>query len=333
VRIALAVLACTSMFATGCQEQQPAAHVATPVASHATPAVVLHCSLPVIALRTAGFVDFPSGTFRPDRSAPADLLSGGYVYAWGIHRWVKAPFNTLEYQALSPDGTELAVLEPPTRSGYTNVAVVDLASGASRHVGELGASAARIISFQRDGIYLTAGLVFRMDATTGAVTVIGPYAADAGVAGPGAWSWVTSSAVWYSLLPAPNQAAENSILSVSVTDGKLQKWYTAPASRAVSIVGFVTPSEPLAVEYGNDASHKQLTDLQFMLLTAPGTTRRLDFGPSLSPAPWGMSDATGVWLSTGGHLWLYDERGLESMADISAAVGQGVSATPLGPCH
>jgi len=335
VRPAAAVVSTLLIVACGVQ---PTANVASPAASaapatpRATPAVDLHCSLPVIALSTAGFVDFPAGTFRPDPAAPANLLAGGYVFAWGVHRWVKAPPGLLAYQALSPDGTALAMLETP-RAGSTGVAVLDLKTGASRHVGQIAGAGARIIAFRAGGIYLAEDLVFRMDATTGAVTVIGPDRPGEATAKAGLWNWVTPTDAWYALLPQPQTGGGDSVLSLSLADGKLTHWYTAPANRAVSILGFVTPSEPLVVEYGSDAARKQMPDIQFKLLKSPGVIQRLGFGSSPQPAPFGVADDFGVWLTTGGHLWLYDRGGLEPMANVSAAIGPGVSPTPLGACH
>jgi hypothetical protein len=210
---------------------------------------------------------------------------------------------------------------------------MDLQSGATRHAGFLPRPGGRVIGFRADGIYLAADLVYRMDPATGALKVIGPNGTDRSVAGGGFWFWVTSTEAWYSLLPVPNQGDLKSVLSLSLSDGKLRTWYTAPAQRAVSIVGFVGPSEPLVVEYGNDASRREMADLQFMLLTGPGSVKKVAFSASSAPSPWGITDAAGVWLSSGGHVWIYDQRGYEPMADVGDAIGHGVEPTPLGTCH
>src|SRR5919109_4338215 len=87
----------------------------------------LRCSLPVRVGDELGFVDFPSGRFRADPSAPAPEPVAGFMYAHGAHRWVKVTYAFAEYQ-MSPDGTELAELERPTGSDRfpTGVSLRDL---------------------------------------------------------------------------------------------------------------------------------------------------------------------------------------------------------------
>jgi hypothetical protein len=309
-RLAVASLALTLLAACDTSPRQSHNPVlASPVRSAAD----LSCSLPVRVGGTLGFVDFPSGRFRVDASAPVPEQNAGYLYANGARRWVKVFYAFAEYQ-LSPDGTQMATVERAEGSFSfpTEVVLIDLKSNKSRRIATLPA-AIRVLGYLPDGIYVYGGSIFRIDPTTGKVTEIKPTPAEA--VSNGLWFWVTPSAAWSSLIAGPNQGDRDSVKSIRLSDGSVTTWYTAPATRSVSILGFVSPDTPLVAEY-NTEPYDRMTGVSFMLLTEPGNARALNFDPSINA--WGVTDSFGVWLSSPDHLWLYDSAGLFSMTKVPA---------------
>lgn len=274
----------------------------------------LHCSLPVQVGNQFGFVDFPSGRFRVDPSAPAPQAnpSVGTLYASGARRWVVVFYGFAEYE-MSPDETQMAAFErDPSGSRFpTGISLVDLKTNKSRHLATLPGPAVRILGYLPDGIYVIGGAVYRVDPATGRVTTIKPT--PPGAIATDLWFWVTPFAAWASLIAGPNQSDMNPVQSISLSDGKVTTWYTAPATRSVSILGFVAPDEPLVAEY-NREPYDHMTGVKFMLLTQPGAAQPLDFDPSITA--WGITDSFGVWLTSGGHLWLYDRAGLFAIANV-----------------
>ena len=185
------------------------------------------------------------------------------------------------------------------------------------------------ITWRADGVYLDNGLVVHLDPQTGKSSAIDAHGYDLAQAKAGLWAWVTSTDAWYSLAVGPNQVDQNTILSMSLTDGSLSAWYTARPGRSASILGFVAPREPLIVDY-NREPYDRLTGAAYMLLTAPGVTDTIDADPALSP--WGLTDTMGVWMSSPGHVWLYNGSGLHAMADVKSAVGSEIPGVGAGPC-
>lgn len=277
----------------------------------------------MVSATHAGFVDFPSLRFREDRSYPRDNQMGAF-YAQGAHRWIRAQ-STFGYQALSPDGTQLVQFAQGSQ-GSIDVYLENLTNGKRRRVGSIANPFLRPIGFVGDDLYLAGGLVYRLNVRTGQVDLLGPKAADAERANQGLWFWATSTGAWYSLIAGPNQGDRNSVYSLSV-DGNMTTWYTAPATRSVSIIGFVKPDEPLAVEY-NTEPYDRMTGVQFMLLTKPGSVQTLALDPSINA--WGFTDSVGVWLSSPGHLWLYNEAGLNAIADLSSVFGSNLPGVAGG---
>jgi hypothetical protein len=321
-RVSIALLVSSSLLA-GCNPT-PGPPNRIQSANPVRAAADLSCSLPVVTTSHIGFVDFPSGRFREDRTAPA-RHGFGLAYAHGAHRWVETEY-TFGYQRLSPDGTEIAQTNITSGQGFTDIYLTNLTTNKVRHIGEVPGGV-HVIAFRPDGLYLSNGFfVLRMDPATGNAVQIGPKGAGAATANQGLWFWVTSTAAWYSLIAGPNQGDRNPVLSMSLTDGTLTTWYTAPASRSVSILGFVAPDMPLVAEY-NTEPFDRMTGVSFMLLTAPGITQSLNFDPSV--AAWGVTDSMGVWLESPGDLWLYDSAGLIPMADV--ALGSQPLAV-AGPC-
>src|SRR5579864_409610 len=319
-RVSIALIA-TSFLLAGCgTSPTPPTRIvsANPVRSAAD----LTCSLPVVTPTRIGFIDFPSGRFRQDAKAPTGQF--GLAYSAGAHRWVTTEY-TFGFQLLSPDGTEIAQVNGgpiysgpngPSGQGFTDVYLTNVTTNKMRHIGRVSGRA-RVIAFRPDGLYLTNGLVLRMDPATGNTVELGPKG-SAVAANQGLWFWVTSTAAWYSLIAGPNQGDGNPVLSMSLADGSVTTWYTAPANRSVSILGFVAPDEPLVVEY-NTEPFDRMTGVAFMLLAAPGVAHTLSFDPSM--AAWGVTDTMGVWLDSPGHVWLYDKAGLISMADVTGSLG------------
>jgi hypothetical protein len=294
----------------------------------------IRCSLPIVTPTHVGFIDFPSGRFSEDPKAPTGNPFG-LVYSPGAHRWVATAY-AFGYQLLSPNGAEIAningdlIYSGPngsSGSGFTDVYLTDVATNKMRHIGRV-AGRARVIAFRPDGLYLTNGLILRMDPVTGNTVELGPKGAAAAEADQGLWFWVTSTAAWYSLIALPNQGDRNPVLSMSLANGATTTWYTAPANRSVSIIGFVAPDEPLVVEYDTEP-YDRMHAVSFMLLLAPGVTQSLTFDPSI--VGWGVTDTMGVWLRSPGHVWLYDKAGLVSMADVTGALGSE-SPGVAGPC-
>ena len=275
----------------------------------------LNCSLPVRVGEKYGFVDFPSGRFRVDTSAPSPQQNSmGYLYAHGARRWVPVSYSFAEYQ-LSPDGTEMVAFEPVTGSARFSSAIslIDLRTSKSRHLASLPGPGVRILGYLPDGIYVYGGSIYRVDPATSKVTEIKPDILNA-TAG-GSFFWVTSAYAWSSLIAGPNQGDMDSVTSISLHDGSVTTWYTAPATRSVSVLGFVAPDKPLVAEY-NTEPYDRMTGVSFFLLTGPGASEKLSFDPSI--IAWGVTDSFGVWLASPGHLWLYDSAGLFSMASVHA---------------
>jgi hypothetical protein len=259
-----------------------------------------------------GFIDFPAGRFRIDASAPVPERNAGYRYANGARRWVKVFYAFAEYQ-LSPDGTQMAAMARPDGSSRlpTEVVLIDLKTNKSRRIATLPGGAFWILGYLSDGIYVYGGSIFRIDPTTGKVAEI--KAKPAAALSNGLWFWVTPTDAWSSLIAGPNQGDKNSVQSIRLSDGSVTIWYTAPATRSVSILGFVAPDRPLVAEY-NTEPYDRMTGVSFMLLTQPGKAKVLNFDPSIKA--WGVTDSFGVWLSSADHLWLYDSAGLFSITKV-----------------
>lgn len=314
MRALAAALASVSIFAAACDNSTPARHVVT-AAKPVRSASDLSCSLPIRVANRFGFVDFPSGQFRADPSAPAAEQSVGRIYAHGARRWVLVTYGLAEYQ-LSPDETEMVAFERVTGTATfpTGIALVNLSTNQTRHLATLPGPGARILGWLSDGIYILGASIYRVDPSTGHVTEIKVK--------PGAatdlWFWVTPYAAWSSLIAGPNQGDQDSVRSISLSDGSVTTWYTAPPTRSVSIVGFVGPSTPLVIEY-NTEPYDRMTGKSFMLLTRPGTLEKLNFDTAI--AEYGVTDSFGVWLTSPGHLWLYDSAGLLPMATLPTDFG------------
>lgn len=296
----------------------PPVAATTPVQSAAD----LHCSLPVVTATRAGFIDLPSATFRADPQAPPPQHNFGLTYSFGAHRWVTTLYG-FGYGLLSPDGRAFVEAQgPPMYSGSgqpaaaTDLYLVDVTTLKRKKIGSVPGRA-RPIAYRQDGIYLDEGAVLRFDPATGRYVNIGrpPASSFSG------WFWITSAGAWSSLIAVPNQSDRNPVLSMSLQDGSVKTWYTSPAERSVSILGFVKPDEPLLVEF-NREPYDHMTGLSFMLLTAPGAKQSLNFDPAI--VAWGFTDTAGVWLDSPGHVWLYNESGLLRIADVSGSIGNEI---------
>lgn len=303
--------AAAALLTAACSTTPPPEKTVT-TANPVRSAADLSCSLPVKERDRFGFIDFPSGRFRVDTSAPAPQPNQGYLYAHGARQWVLTHYAFAEYQ-LSPDETQLAALEAPSGNARlsTGISLVDLKTSRARHLATLPGPAVRILGFLPDGIYVFGFSIYRVDPATGEVTVIKPEPPEAVT--NGLWFWVTPYAAWSSLISGQNQSDKDSVLSIALSDGSVTTWYTAPATRSVSILGFVAPDKPLVAEY-NTEPFDRMTGVSFMLLRKPGIAETLNFDPSI--VAWGISDSFGVWLSSPGHLWLYDAAGQFLMADV-----------------
>src|SRR4029077_2599785 len=100
------------LLTAACNTSPPAPPVKTVTrANPVRSAADLTCSLPIKAGDRFGFIDFPSGRFRVDTSAPAPQPNQVFLYAHGARLWIPTTYAFAEYQ-LSPDETQLAVLEP-----------------------------------------------------------------------------------------------------------------------------------------------------------------------------------------------------------------------------
>ena len=295
----------------------------------------LRCSLPVVAGTHAGFIDFPSGRYREDPLAPNPETHFGLTYSFGIQRWVTTDY-ALGYQLLSPDGRYLVNgIGPPQYSGSgqspsagaTDIYLVDLVATTQKKIGSVPGRV-RLIAYLKDGIYLDqAGVVLRLDPATGRSVELPSRTPPPGFI---AWFWITSAGVWSSLIAVPNQEDQDPVLSMSLTDGSITRWYVAPPKRSVSIVGFVTPSEPLLVEFDTfNMEYPLLNGVTLMLLTATQVTQPLDMDPAIDP--FGVTDSFGLWLGSPGRVWLYDRAGLIPMADVSGSTGSDALRV-VGPC-
>ncbi len=295
----------------------------------------LHCALPVVTPAHIGFVDFPSGRFSADPNAPSGDRSW-LTYDYDKHQWMKI-FYSFGNQLISPDGTEYVEANGgpiasgpggPGGQGYTDIYAVSIPSTGMRRLGRVSGRA-RPIVWRPDGIYLDNGFIVRFDPTTGKSVELGPKGPQAANMNGGLWFWLTSTAAWYSLIAGPNQGDQNSIYSMSLKGGSLTKWLSAPAGRSVSIIGFVSPDEPLVVG-SNTEPYTSMTGVRFMQLRKPEAPENLDFDSSINA--WGFTDTMGVWLNSPGHLWLYDRAGPIPIADLSAVVG-GELPGIAGPCR
>jgi hypothetical protein len=293
----------------------------------------LRCSLPIHTDDHIGFVDFPSGQYREDPSVTPGLATNnfGLFYDKPANKWINAG-GGLGDQYFSPDGGSVASVNVgPVGSGpngvvyqgFTDIYLLNVARLTRQHVGVIPGTAA-LIAFRPDGLYfndrgtdsnggpIQSG-VYRFDLRTGQSIRIGPN-------GPGSstalnlWNMVTSAAAWGSLSAIPNQYDANPVQSMSLADGRVTRWYTAPPTRSAAIVGFVGPLEPLVAEFDTEP-YDSLHNLRFMVLTAPNVVKPVNIDPSTSG--FGLTDTYGVWLGGPGRLSLYDSAGLISMADLS----------------
>ena len=274
-----------------------------------------------MTLTQAGFVDFPSGRFRNDPSAP----KGGdvpYFYSHPAHRWIQM-LNYLGYELMSSDETEMVELRPAT--GKVDVYAMNLVTRVPRHVGVLPVRLG-VVGVEAGSLYVITDYLVRMDLHTGQTTQIGAKAGSDWGTVNGHWHWITSAAAWSSLIALPNQGDANPVESMSLVDGAVATWYTSPAGRSVSIVGFVGPAEPLVAEYDTEP-YDNFYNLRYMLLTAPGSAKTIKFDTATDPR-LAITDKMGIWLFGPGRVWLYSESRLIPMADLTS--GPVGSERPYG---
>ena len=231
------------------------------------------------AAHGGGFFRFPSATYSADSAAQITPLSdphrldvwqtvarpvltgdGGPSYDRTLQRWLPVPASQV-----SPDGTHYVYedrISPPGLTPSTGpimysprLHVVDPAAGQDRIVPSLSLPiAVGVVSYQADGIYLSAGCpegcppdankLWRLDPQSGVVTKVTDLQASGG------WMIANGSA-WTAVNQAPSSSPPRfEITSVDLRDGSSAGWLAVipPCSsfcRGPDVVGLDGSGRPL----------------------------------------------------------------------------------------
>lgn len=283
-------------------------------------ALSFSCRLPFVQGRgsgsQAGFVDFPSGAFTPDPTAPPNAT----YYDRAVSRWLPVARSEV-----APDGRHYAYTTGgiSLTGGPPRLHVVDAATDADRVI-DLSPldqppfdeprhpNVYAVADYAADGIYIgTSGDVgpfpphWRVDPASGIITDLGKQAdpaqrstTQAHVVDDGTGhGWVS---VFDSRDPHPALSAmdgrpkPNEVVRRNLSTGADEVWFYHPGFMVRLIGAFVGGG--LLVE--DQAATNPSVVFEYWLVTTPGTSRLIDTRGDLVGLGEGLADSHGLWLGS-----------------------------------
>lgn len=317
-----------------------------PVMTTATPSLEsLSCKLAVAEFASApgqppashggGFLQLPAATYSADPAAwiiqlvdpnrtgvwqtvatPVLNGDGGPTYDRPLRRWLP-----VQASHVSPDGRhyvyEDGVLPPGVTPGNGPVVyssrlhVVDLTTGEDRVLSTAALPiAVEVVSYQADGVYLTAGCpegcppdankLWRLDPGSGVVRKLTDLQGNG-------WM-IANGAGWTAINEAPDGAAPRfEVVRVNLSDGSTSRWLgvTPPCTsscRGPDAVGVDAKGNLLVELWTGDSVHlervtapEQVNDLNSLVAQSEGFPYFIG----------GVVDQHGTWFGTRQGLFLY----------------------------
>jgi hypothetical protein len=293
----------------------------------ATPTNAVLCRLPVSTWNYpntevgGGFVDYPGGAFTPEPTAtmtssagfdqslgppvlkgPSGISDQGSVaYDTAQRRWLPVP---MEWMA--PGGGRYAYSLPNAFGAATGIHVVDVVTGADVLVPGSGTVVGdqanyTMGAFQEDGIYLTRfGLggprqgLWRLDLSTGRITLVGAGVLSYGVR-------VGGGAAWWGGADNGPPAAPGTLYRESLTPGApATAWFTRTGLN-LNVLGFDAAGQVLVEAYSTNT-------VELWQVSSQTTATRLASSTGTYDVPskfyGGVAvDANGTWL--GGSFGIF----------------------------
>lgn len=290
------------------------------------------CSLPLVSGSSGGFLTFPDGRFVTDGTYNS---RSGQTWDAVLGRWLP-----VSAQWISADGRSYAYAQnttgAPGQSGTSAIRVVDIASGRDREVWH-GEGSSNLVGWA-GGVYFTRNQagpgtlgsgtgpqLWSVDPAGGSARAITPQPPPAGAGPPvpyfgqvrGGFGWATAVS---QVPPSPSPGAgsrylgPDRLLRLDLRDGSVTQQFNQSGTQ-VSIAGFDQAGRPILNLTVIGASPPPRPRL--VLLT--GTDQVTDIGSAemVGPPQSVQADAHGLWISSGGFLWLHTDReGTRKVADF-----------------
>lgn len=281
------------------------------------------CRLPYIqdsapGRTQGGFIDFPSGSFTADSSAPPNP---------GYYDRAASRFLPVGRNAVSPDGRNYAYTtggRPSLTPGPPRLHIVDAATGAYTVI-PLTLSDQQpygVDSYAADGVYVGSsyeGTTFgrwRVNPADGIVTDVSQqaYFADDGTGH--AWVAVLDKRDPH---PAPNvmggDPMPNEVVRRDLKTGAVEIWFYHPGFNVAQAGAFIGGGILAWVEPPLGGEH------EYWLVTAPGVSRlvaRIEAGGS------SVADGHGIWMGSDHGLYLFTrDGGVARVSDLPGAPANG----------
>ena len=294
-----------------------------PSSPTAMPAAELTCRLPVSASATpgtAGFINFPGGTFNVDPASNPALPGHGdsayannYTYDFSRSRWLPT-----SWRAVAIDGSAYAYWDG------TAVHVLNLDSGRDSLLGAQPGwdhlmQPPSIFALTADGVYLQAG--------GQGIWQVG-FGNQRQVTTRGYWDAVANGAAWGRPTNSyPGDGAVYSILRLDLKTGVSEPWFKRAG--VVAVVGVDFDGSPIVMVTPKTGPNS--SDIELWLVTGRNQGRRIYSAPSVvngllvtglvTPV---IGDSHGIWFEAGPKLYMYSRQsGVQEMAPARAALAGG----------
>lgn len=133
----------------------------------------------------------------------------------------------------------------------------------------------------------------------------------------------------------PTEPIPHRVIRMSLTDGAVSDYYTAPDTDFVSLEGLdslgrplIVVSNPITAKGGSMPSTPPLVTSQIELVTAPDQTQLIADGSDFHPTSE-ASDSHGIWLGSSNGIWLYSKAaGLRRIVDFPTGTFPSPSPAP-----
>lgn len=269
----------------------------------------------------AGFIDFPSGVFKPDPAG--DLKSKGPAGAYDrvYRRWLP-----VDWRWVSDDGSSYVYAtyssDVPNTGETSVIHLVNVSTGVDRVVLKTGQYA--ITDYVGTGVYLTAWVGghggpgpevgWVLNPTTGAVRAL--------TGGEKYGQRIGAGAGWrddiYDVDPnVPGMPAPNRITRIDLRTGAEATWFYERNANSVSLMAFDMQGHPLvASTLGDSFSVWRLTD----------AAHRTELFSGKGFPLGAIADSHGVWISDGTSTYLY-------MAGLGVQKVSRSTGRFAGGCH
>jgi hypothetical protein len=296
------------------------------------------CRLPFTDFKTAGFINYPDGTFTADpssaitpdpgrpgfgRTVTTPVLTGvagngNETYDWKFSRWLPAA-----HELVSPDGSQYAYSEVIPNQGSqgiggppalgTLIHVVDVVTATDRVVyqstDQLSAAA-----FGPEGIYLFQPAEIANTVRPFYLWLVDPSTHAAHkllggkVVGPGTGA-ITAGTFWIMATDPNNPKGAPTLLRMDLNDGSQSTWYE-PTTTFAGFLGLDSLGRPIVSTFSGSNGDPGKT----WIVTAAGAMHQIaEVGFSAKA----IADPHGSWLA-GQGLFLYSAAGgLSKVSDVS----------------